>query len=1543
MTKRNFFRLIIKLFGLYSLFFISLYSTPSIYAQTSDDLWTKTMVSEKSTLKKIVEVNMPSKFVVYDLNLELLKSKLNTSLKHSSKKGRSGTMVTFPNELGQLQKYEVFEASIMSEGLQSKFPGIKSYIGNGVDNPASVVRFSITSVGLNAMILKSTGDSIYINPYIVGNEYYKVYSTDKLPISEPYECQTEELSRVAKTSIPALGKKSVMVNDGKLRKFRLAIAVTGEYSQYHLTRLGISSSTTDEEKKEVVLSVIISTMTNVISIFERDLGITMNLVANNSEIIFLDPNTDNLTNNSYNIFNEAQEVITNIIGFENYDIGHTFSSGIDGGIATFPSACNSQSKATAASGSGTPIGYNFENLIKHEMGHQLGANHTFNGVTELGDINPSDTRVEPGSGSTIMSYPGTCVDNVQLERDNYFHFVSIREIRNEITTSYSECATIETIGNNPPEIQEIPNYVVPVSTPFAISVNATDSNNNQLTYTVEQLDNELAVAPPVSTATEGPLFRSIPPNLSSIRYFPDQKTVIDGKLGNTWEVLPSISRTIKLGVLVRDNNTAGGQTVSEETTLTFDGKSGPFKVTTQNESTLWFTKTTETIRWNVAETNLSVVNCTNVNILLSTDGGYTFPIVLAENTLNDGVQEIEVPDITTATARIKVESVGNIFYSININDIAIKQVEHNDYDDDGIKNEIDLCPYTPIGEIVDANGCSDSQLDDDNDGIVNSEDNCIDIANPDQADIDNDGIGDACDEDIDGDAILNVNDNCLEVANTDQSDIDNDGIGDVCDEDSDGDGVHNSIDNCWESPLGETVGVHGCTEEELVFPDELWGMANYGGLGFGVMFAYNYSTDTKTAIHDFYAIEDGRFPSGSLIQAANGNLYGMTRSGGVRHLGALFEYNIARKKLTKKVDFDGKLNGQWPEGDLIQASNDKLYGMATEGGEYNKGVLFEYDIVNDTYTKKVDFDGVNTGSYPHGSLLQASNGKLYGTTVDDGAYNKGVLFEYDVATDTFNKILDFDGTTTGSHCFGSLIQAANGKIYGMTRYGGTFDRGVIFEFDMLLYTLTIKFNFDDSSSGGAPVGSLVEYSNNKFYGMTQEGGSNGFGTLFEYDLNIGIFTKKIDFDGGNLGSNPHGSLLKASNGFLYGMTSMGGFNEFGVLFGYNPETDIFQKKFDFYDSGVGYFPNSTTLIEISMDLDNDGVLNMLDQCSNTPAGEVVNASGCSESQIDDDGDGVMNDTDLCPETPTGEIVDANGCSDSQLDDDNDGVMNDTDQCPETPTGEIIDVNGCSVSQLDDDNDGVMNDVDTCSDTPIGTNVDDIGCPVFTLPSENFTIETTSETCPSKNNGQIFINATETYDYVATVNDSTHNFTNNSLAISDLQPGIYNVCITVTGETFEQCFTITIKPGASISGKTSVTSKKANIEINKGTAPYTVFVNGKNVLQTMMSSFDIDVIHGDLVEVKTDVHCEGVFSQVVNLLDEIMAYPNPTTGIFELALPISLEEINIELFTINSQLISADTYSVVNGKVKLSLLSQPEGIYIVKIYLDTTVNLTVIKK
>jgi len=353
---------------------------------------------------------------------------------------------------------------------------------------------------------------------------------------------------------------------------------------------------------------------------------------------------------------------------------------------------------------------------------------------------------------------------------------------------------------------------------------------------------------------------------------------------------------------------------------------------------------------------------------------------------------------------------------------------------------------------------------------------------------------------------------------------------------------------------------------------KLYGLTCYGGqYNSGVLFEFNPSDKTGVIRVNFDTLAMGSNPYGSLMKASNNKLYGMTRSGGKYAFGVLFEYDPIQKVFRKLIDFKGVANGCCPHGGLIESSAGHLYGLTTRGGRYNSGVLFEYIISENSLNKLVDFKETESGSFPHGTLVEAADGKLYGMTKEGGKYGYGTLFEFNPATKTLSVKFDFDGS--GSGCFprGELVPYGDNLLYGLTASGGKNKFGVMFYYDIRKETFHKVLDFSDKQNGICPLGSLLYAETKQLYGMTYQGGENGFGVLFEYNPADQSYSKKVDFDGLN-GKYPFGSLIQASNSKIYGMTQFGGASGGGVLFEYHPDTGMIEKIFDF--RGYNYIPVS---------------------------------------------------------------------------------------------------------------------------------------------------------------------------------------------------------------------------------------------------------------------------------------------------------------------------------------------------------------------------------
>ncbi len=560
--------------------------------------------------------------------------------------------------------FDIKETSVFSKELQAKYPMIRSFSGTSVSNPDLYLRCSLSSAGFNAMGLSASG-SFFIDSYTMDDSAVVVYKkSNNQVVSNDFSCLVEGLS---KSNTSSSNYNRIGADDGKLRTYRLAIATTIEYTSFHATDQGLNFAATEAQRRAAALSGINTTMTRVNGVYEIELGVRMLLVANNENIIFV--GSDNFSNSSAGaLINESQQVIDQVIGNANYDIGHTFSTG-GGGLAGLGVVCVDGDKARGITGSGSPKGDAYDiDYVAHEMGHQFGANHTQNNPCN----NVSSTSMEPGSASTIMGYAGICAPNVQNNSDDHFHAISIQEMWGFIQNHTCDVET--TTGNTAPTITAIPNYTVPASTPILLQGNASDVNSaDVLTYCWEQMDPETGTMPPVASATQGPMFRSNSPTTSPNRYLPSLNTVLAGNIASTWEVIPTVSRAMNFRLTVRDNHAGSGNTSFEDTSLSFTNTAGPFTVTSQSSNVTWDSGENATVTWNVANTNVAPVNTDNVDIYLSIDGGQNFDTLIVAGTPNDGSQLITVPNVTATTqARIMVIGSDNVFFNVNSTNFTIE-------------------------------------------------------------------------------------------------------------------------------------------------------------------------------------------------------------------------------------------------------------------------------------------------------------------------------------------------------------------------------------------------------------------------------------------------------------------------------------------------------------------------------------------------------------------------------------------------------------------------------------------------------------------------------------------------------------------------------------------------------------------------------------------------------------------------------------------------------------------------------------------------------
>jgi chitodextrinase len=617
-------------------------------AQEKSNFWKTSALKSNATLLES-KAGIPQNNV-FELDVEGIKTVLSTTPNRFAQT-KNGKVISLPNAEGTMERFNVYENSILAPELAFNYPEIKSYIGIGIDNPTSTVYFSISPLGFQSMQLNAGKAAVFIEPLTEDLTTYTVYKkADKVKHFSPFECGVID-SANEQVDPYALRPNA---DDSTLRTFRLAVSTTGEYTAYF------------GGTKALALAAINATMTRVNGVFEKDFAIRMVLVANNDLVIYTNASTDPYTTN-YN--SQVQSTLTSVIGEANYDVGHLFvRAGNNGNAGCIGCVCVNGSKGSAFTSSTIPTGDLFDiDYVAHELGHQFGANHTFSMSNEGTGVN-----MEPGSGSTIMGYAGITNQDVQPNSDAYFHAASIQQVTNNVKNK--TCQTNTATGNAVPTANAGLDYTIPRSTPFMLTGSGTDANGDALTYIWEQFDNAASNATGASSAasatrTSGPTFRSYSPSTTPVRYFPRMQSILAGATTTagteiTVEALPSVARTMNFRFTVRDNRAGGSANNSDDMVVTVNGTSGPFTVTAPNTAVSYAGGSTQTVTWNVAGTTANGVNCANVDILISTNGGSTWTTLLA-STPNDGSQAVTIPNTPGNQNRMMVKGTNHIFFDIS--------------------------------------------------------------------------------------------------------------------------------------------------------------------------------------------------------------------------------------------------------------------------------------------------------------------------------------------------------------------------------------------------------------------------------------------------------------------------------------------------------------------------------------------------------------------------------------------------------------------------------------------------------------------------------------------------------------------------------------------------------------------------------------------------------------------------------------------------------------------------------------------------------------
>ena len=661
--------------------FVASLMCTKLFAQTENS-WSAFAGSQSALVaeKAIKRQSFPKDYKLFSLNQNSLSAALYRIT--GSQSASRSAIISLPNVDGQLEQFMVVEASNFTSELQNRFPQIRAFSGKGITDRSATLKLSISPAGIQSMVFRSEKASEFIEPYSADHKVYAVYTSQRAPGKLPWTCSTDDQRIFTEIRNEIPGTNFTNSSTGELKTMRLAQSCNGEYSNYF--------SAFSSADVALVLAAFNGTLTRCNGIYEKDLALHLNLIPQTVDVIFYDPATDPYTIlGAWN--GQLQATLTSVIGEANYDIGHMFgASGGGGNAGCIGCVCvdGVKGRGITSPADDIPTGDNFDiDYVAHEVGHQLGGNHTFSQSNEGTGVNK-----EVGSGITIMGYAGLTAQDVTNHSIDIFHQTSIEQIQTNLATKTCPITTVITATNATPVIAPVPNYTIPISTPFAIRGSATDANQNDvLTYCWEQNDNSTttganSVASP--TKLTGPNWLTFPATINPTRTFPRLSTILaglfvtgplpGGDAGANIEALSSVSRTLNFRLTVRDNSLYTstppikvGQTAFTDMVVTTTATSGPFEVVSPNSNVNWPAGSTQEITWSVNNSNLPPVSCANVRITLSRDGGQTFPVVLIASTPNDGTETLTIPGPTSTTARVRVEAIGNIFFDISNTNFTI--------------------------------------------------------------------------------------------------------------------------------------------------------------------------------------------------------------------------------------------------------------------------------------------------------------------------------------------------------------------------------------------------------------------------------------------------------------------------------------------------------------------------------------------------------------------------------------------------------------------------------------------------------------------------------------------------------------------------------------------------------------------------------------------------------------------------------------------------------------------------------------------------------
>lgn len=556
--------------------------------------------------------------------------------------------VRIPRPDGSSSSFRIVRYYVSAPGDALRFPDIATWYGTNPDLPGQTVFLDWTPRGFHAAVSGGGMPSFYLDPVARDNQdQYQVYYRQELPTDKAgFTCGTEPDALIETETLPLRS-----FGDCALRQYTIAISATPAYSNYH--------EATSPAQSALVHSAVVTTINRVNQVFTRDLSLRLQLAEGNDQLYFYGQNDNPFSSNDVSdLLNENTAIIDERLGAGTYALGHVFTQGEDNGLARLRSGCSEFWPGAGATSLIAPEGDIFDiDYVSHEIGHQVGANHTQNNSCNYS----SRAGMEPGSGSSIMGYAGICPPNVQSNSDGYFHGRSIQEITAFLEVGEGNgCATIINTSLTSPSLSGDSSFTVPFGTPLRLRASA--SGDGELTHNWEQYDAEQAVMPPNGNSNSGPLFRSFSPVSDTFRHVPSLLSVLSG-FDPVWEEIPMVSRSLNFRMTTRNTSAAYGCAGEFDVALTVDGNNGPFAVTDPATGNQWSAGQIAQVRWDVAGTDASAFASPTVDILITYNNGQDFTL-LSANEPNDGYAEVIAPGELSGSARILVRSTDNVFYNV---------------------------------------------------------------------------------------------------------------------------------------------------------------------------------------------------------------------------------------------------------------------------------------------------------------------------------------------------------------------------------------------------------------------------------------------------------------------------------------------------------------------------------------------------------------------------------------------------------------------------------------------------------------------------------------------------------------------------------------------------------------------------------------------------------------------------------------------------------------------------------------------------------------